>query len=127
MDAGVQTIRTRRPPPLRRALTEAVSAGHHDNHVRFGLEDRIPVNTKGRLLRRPENIDATGERDHLGHPVPGYHGRVGPLQTDNARARVHFGNARLDSRDPAAQLTDEIARGVLADRRKSFSLGAVSC
>ncbi len=64
----------------------------------------------GRLQpRRPGDVLAAGDRDHLGDPVAADEGRVEPLERDHPRrARSRDGGA--DRRQPSLQLAAQLVR-----------------
>ena len=89
--------RRRRPRPRARPAVapvrladgalEVEAAGREHDELRRRLGDRLPGRREGAFARPPEHLVATGEIDHLGHPVPCRERRVEPFGDEHAQAR----------------------------------------
>ena len=94
-----------------RAPLDVPAAGHRDDDVGAERRTSAPHSTSGRLqARRPGDVLAAGDRDHLRHPVAADVGRVEPLERDHPRARLAPTDGAADRRQPALELAAQLVR-----------------
>ena len=87
---------------------QVVAAGGHDHDLGVRGVDLVPGDPAGLLAGAAEDGVAAGEGDHLGDPVPGREGRIGPLEQHHPRTGT--------TRDPAG---DGVEAGPLVgDQRR---------
>ena len=71
---------------LRQRARRVVAARHHDDDLRLGRRDLLPVDLDRRLGRLAEQVHPAGVLDQLRRPVPGDEQRVEPLERSDAAA-----------------------------------------
>lgn len=95
----------------RRGSFEAKAARRHDNDARVRFADRRPLHALRVPSRPAEHTLAACRCDHVGDPVTGGEGRVGPLEHEH-RTPPSSGHRLGDAIEPAPEVRDDRAGAV---------------